>query len=257
MKKKILFYITLIVLTLIFIISAQKIINWYLEGKHTNELLDEINKKIEIIDGNEQSIVTGNATDDIKKNLVSIDVNKLKKLNNDVVGYIKVNNTSISYPVVQTINNDYYLTHSFDKSNNSAGWVFMDYQNNSNDFDNNTIIYAHGRLDNTMFGSLKKVIKKEWFTNVDNYVIDFSTEYYDSLWQVFSVYKIKTTNDYLKIYFDSNYKYENFINMITERSIYEFPTKVDIDDKILTLSSCYNDSEKVVLHAKLIKYNRK
>ena len=28
------------------------------------------------------------------------------------------------------------------------------------DFDKNTIIYAHGRLDNTMFGSLKKIISK-------------------------------------------------------------------------------------------------
>ena len=54
----------------------------------------------------------------------------------------------------------------------------MDYRNNKSDFDKNTIIYAHGRMNNTMFGTLRK---------------------------------------------------------------------------ILTLSTCYNDSEKLVLHAKLIR----
>ena len=40
----------------------------------------------------------------------------------------------------------------------------MDYRNNKDDFDRNTILYAHGRADNTMFGSLKKVIfKYNWF----------------------------------------------------------------------------------------------
>ena len=39
----------------------------------------------------------------------------------------------------------------------------MDYRNNTNYFDTNTILYAHGRLDNTMFGSLRNVIKESWY----------------------------------------------------------------------------------------------
>ena len=38
-----------------------------------------------------------------------------------------------------------------------------------------------------------------------------------------------------------------------DRSVYNFDTTVSEADNILTLSTCYNDDEKVVLHAKLIK----
>jgi len=41
--------------------------------------------------------------------------------------------------------------------------------------------------------------------------------------------------------------------MIKERSKYNFNTNVDKDDKILTLSTCYDSSRKLVVHAKLIK----
>ena len=37
------------------------------------------------------------------------------------------------------------------------------------------------------------------------------------------------------------------------RSIYNFNTSVSPTDRILTLSTCYNNNDKVVLHAKLIK----
>ena len=36
----------------------------------------------------------------------------------------------------------------------------MDYRNNKNITDKNTIIYAHGRIDGTMFGTLKKTLQK-------------------------------------------------------------------------------------------------
>ena len=42
-------------------------------------------------------------------------------------------------------------------------------------------------------------------------------------------------------------------NMIKDRSIYNFGVDLDEDDKILTLSTCYRESDRVVLHAKLIK----
>ena len=45
--------------------------------------------------------------------------------------------------------------------------------------------------------------------------------------------------------------------MITERSDYNFNTNVSNTDKILTLSTCYNNETKIVVHAKLIKYRKK
>ena len=41
--------------------------------------------------------------------------------------------------------------------------------------------------------------------------------------------------------------------MLKERSKYNFNINVTENDNILTLSTCYNDNDKVVLHDKLIK----
>ena len=41
--------------------------------------------------------------------------------------------------------------------------------------------------------------------------------------------------------------------MLINRSQFNFNTTINENDFILTLSTCYNDTEKMVIHAKLIK----
>ena len=48
-----------------------------------------------------------------------------------------------------------------------------------------------------------------------------------------------------------------FLETIKNRSEFNFNVDLNSDDKILTLSTCYNDTEKMVVHAKLIKYEIK
>ena len=108
-----------------------------------------------------------------------------------------------------------------------------------------------------MFGSLRKVITNGWFDNKNNYIIKLSTEEENTLWQVFSVYRIPTTNDYIQVNFSDNDEFLEFVNKILKRSIFNFNTSISENDKILTLSTCYDDSDKVVLHAKLIKREKK
>ena len=73
------------------------------------------------------------------------------------------------------------------------------------------------------------------------------------MWQIFSTYIIETTNDYLQIDFNNDDEFINFSNMLIKRSSYNFNTKVNKEDQILTLSTCYNDDKKIVVHAKRIK----
>ena len=73
------------------------------------------------------------------------------------------------------------------------------------------------------------------------------------MWQVFSVYHIPTTSDYIRTSFSSDADFGNFVNMLKDRSFYNFNTNVSATDRILTLSTCYNDHERAVIHAKLIK----
>lgn len=265
----ILFLIILVFLTIL-IISSINIIKWLKDSKNTNTEIKEIQQETEIIeteDTEETEIIEQPKEEEVNKdnpywnyinmNLIDVDFNDLKNKNNEVIGWIQVNGTNINYPFVQTSDNEFYLTHSLDKSYNKAGWVFMDFRNNKLDFDKNTILYAHGRADNTMFGSLKKIIFNKWLSNSNNHVIKLSTETENTLWQVFSVYKIPTTNDYIQVKFINDKDFLNFGNMLIQRSKHNFNTTISENDKILTLSSCYNDDEKVVLHAKLIKREKK
>ena len=104
-----------------------------------------------------------------------------------------------------------------------------------------------------MFGSLKNIFKSDWFDDVNNHVIKLSTLTENTLWQVFSVYTIPTTSDYLQIDFSSDEEFLEFVMMLKDRSRYNFNVEFNATDKILTLSTCLNDKERVVLHAKLIK----
>jgi len=50
-----------------------------------------------------------------------INFSALLDQNKDTIGWIQILDTNINYPVVQSTNNTYYLTHSFNRSNNQAG----------------------------------------------------------------------------------------------------------------------------------------
>lgn len=261
--KNIVILLITIILLITFIISTINIIKWLIDSNKTNNQIEEIqnivnidevsdNKNTEII--KQENIPKSNPYwDYIKMDLINVDFNELKAINNQTVGWIQVKGTNINYPFVQSTDNDYYLTHSYDKSYNSAGWVFLDYRNNLQTLDKNTIIYAHGRTDKTMFGTLKNILTNSWINNTDNYVIKLSTEYENTLWQVFSAYHIPTTSDYLIVNFNNNEIFIEFTNMLINRSQFNFNTTVSENDHILTLSTCYNNSEKMVIHAKLIK----
>ena len=179
--------------------------------------------------------------------------NKKKKLNKYYIGNLVVKGTNINYPFVQYKDNDYYLNHSFENKKNKAGWIFMDYRNSKDFSDDNTIIYGHNRFDGSMFGSLKNILTRKWQNNKNNYIIKVTTSEKEYSYKVFSVYKVKNTNDYLLINFDKESDHTNFIEHIIRRSEYDFKVKVTSDDKLLTLSSCSGSKHKLVLHAKLIK----
>ena len=191
--------------------------------------------------------------DYIKMNLIDVNFSDLLAQNSDTAGWIQVNGTNINYPFVQSSDNSFYLTHSFDKSYNRAGWVFMDYRNDKAGNNKNTILYAHGRVDQVMFGTLKNILNNGWLNDTDNYVIKLSTPYENTLWQIFSVYYLPTTNDYIATDFTNNVQFSKFTDMLIERSMYDFSTTVAPEDKILTLSTCYSSTEKLAVHAKLIK----
>lgn len=265
-KNKIFLFLVFIIFLGLTIYSVVNIVKWELDSDKTANQIKKTQENVkfnDVLDSDRTEIIINEVPKSdpyweyIKMNLIDVDFSNLKNINSYTVGWIQVGGTNINYPFVQYIDNDFYLNHTFDKSYNSAGWVFMDYRNNVSNFDRNTIIYAHGRLDNTMFGSLRKIITSGWLNDKNNYIIKLSTESENTLWQVFSVYRIPTTGDYLRTSFNTDSDFLEFGEMLINRSYHNFNTTINEFDKILTLSTCYDDNDKVVLHAKLIKREKK
>lgn len=257
--KKFLFILLLIFFIAIFLFSVYMVVKWLIDNKKIEDQTEEIEVSTEIIETEGEIVNPPVSKEDpywdyIKIPLISVNFDELMKTNNQTVGWIFVDGTNINYPVVQSKDNSYYLTHAFNKKWNDAGWIFMDYRNNSKAFDKNTIIYGHSRLDKTMFGSLRNITKNSWFKDTDNHIIKFSTPKENTMWQVFSVYTIKAESYYITTSFDDDSSYQTWLNTMLKRSVFNFKTSVDTDDKVITLSSCYtNNGVRVVLHAKLIK----
>lgn len=265
MKKRkisnIILFTILFISIIVLIFCCYKIFTWNLDNNKTKDIINNLKDNVKEIP---DSVNTKNINppkeefdpywDYIKLSLIDVNFNELLKKNPDTVGWIRVGGTNINYPVVQASNNEYYLNHSFDETWNDAGWVFMDYRNNSTNFDKNTIIYGHSRLDKSIFGSLRNITTNNWYKDTDNYIIKFSTPTENTLWQIFSVYTIKAENYYITTNFSSDEEYNTWLKTMYDRSVFDFHTSVNKDDKVLTLSSCYtSDGIRVVLHAKLIK----
>ena len=149
------------------------------------------------------------------------------------------------------MDNKFYLNHSFDKSNNTAGWIFADYKNKFDGKDKNIVLYGHNRKDNSMFGSLKNILNERWYNNPENTDIIFITQNKKHIYKVFSVYQIEKEDYYIKTEFNSSNEFEKFIKTLKQRSIKNFNVDVSKNDRIITLSTCAGNSNcRVVLHAK-------
>ena len=177
---------------------------------------------------------------------------KLLEINSDTKAWLSINNTEINYPVVQASDNDYYLNHDFNKDNNANGWIFIDYRNNIDNLDQNTIIYGHNTKGTIMFATLRYVLNDAWYNNPNNLDIIFNTSYGQMKAHIFSIYVVDNTNDYLYTNFSDD-DYLKFIKLIKGRSIHDFGVEFGVNDKMITLSTCTNVSNKrLVVHAKIM-----
>lgn len=270
-----LFSILVLLIALVFATTIG--INYYNQYLDQNKIEDQMDEILEIVENAEiEEIITttepvtevmpgdGSTTTTKKKNSGSSYASayytnykqvfsELLKKNKDTVGWLKVKNTKINYPVVQSSTNSYYLNRDFNKRKNSMGWIFMDYRNDPVNLDQNTIIYGHNIKQGIMFGTIKNMMKKDWYNKESNLTITFNTPTKNMKWKIFSLYRIEPTEDYLQTEFNSKEDFRNFINMITKRSIKNFKVEVPDGAKIITLSTCFSSNTRHVVHAVLIE----
>jgi len=232
--------------------------------KKTEDIIKKISKNVKvsnIADDENTSTIPPDSTLSkfdsywkyIKLGLIEVDMSSLKKINSDSIGFIEVKGTNFNYPVVQRDNN-YYKNHSYDKKDNSYGWIYLDENNKVDELDTNNVIHGNKTFRNVLFKNLEVLYDSEWHTNDDNFIIKYSTSKYSSLWQIISVYKTDK-KDHINTTFKTENDLENFITNILDKTEIKFKADARTSDKFLTLTTNSNSSN-IVVHAKLIKIKK-
>jgi sortase, srtB family len=182
-----------------------------------------------------------------------VDFKGLKSLNEDVIGWIYIPDTEINYPIVHTADNDYYLDHMVDRTENSAGSIFLDARNPSDFSDLHSIIYGHHMKNGSMFAALKGYKKQEFFdehkvgyliTEAGVYRIDF-----------FAGHVANVEEDAWQLDFLDNAEFDKWIKYLKDTSAFQSDIDPQYGDKIFTLSTCsYEfDDARFILTGKLTK----
>lgn len=239
--KKVIKIILLAICLCVFIFSAYNIYKYLSEENANKKLNNELMEKAIIETPNDNN---DNAQENENILPISVDFSVLKQENEDIVGWLYLEDSPINYPVVQSNDNDYYLRRLVNGEYNIAGSLFMDYRNDSNLEDDNTIIYGHNMKNNTMFGSLQEYKSQDYYDN--HKVMYYFTSEKNYIIELFTGYTISVESDIYDLSVIDSSKLEEWIS----KSDFESNTKVTEEDKIITLSTCayeYDGARYVVM----------
>lgn len=177
----------------------------------------------------------------------AVDFDALLEINPDVVAWIYIEGTNINYPVVQGEDNSYYLTHLLDGTYNGAGTIFLDYRNESDLSDRNSVFYGHHMNNGTMFQQITKYKEQSFYdehpvclimTPNGNYKLEF-----------FAGYVIDMNSQTWKIEFESDEEYAGWLEEALSRSLFTSTVEPTAQDRVVTFSTCtyeYNDARFVL-----------
>jgi len=177
-----------------------------------------------------------------------VDHEFLNTMNSNYVGYIVIPGTEVDYPVVQGSDNVHYLRYDYYERESISGCPFLDYRQAPDFSEFNSTICAHNQKDNKMFGTLNRYASKEfWETNPYVYIMTPNGNY---RYKVFSVYQQYYVDMIFGAHFPTDTIRREFLDLAAQRSLYKTDVEVSVEDHILTLYTCTDNSDiRFVVHA--------
>lgn len=246
MKDKILIIIKIILI----IILATSLYRIYDYNKNDKEFKADTREVQEKFEKKEVKKIDPKEDEAKRKNREAIEkIGELKKEYPSIVAWIKVGGTEIDYPLVKGSDNEYYLNHNYKDEYNVFGAIFMDYRNQENFSDQNTIIYGHNNQRAGNFKDLHKY-EEEGFFNEERFIEIYSLEGYKK-YKVFAAYNAGPYDNFRNTsYLDE--EGEKLLEYVKERNI----VKGEMPDKVrdfLTLQTCSPKDTRFVVQGVLVE----
>ncbi|MCL2158106.1 MAG: class B sortase [Oscillospiraceae bacterium] len=165
---------------------------------------------------------------------------ELQALNAEVFSWLSVYGTNIDYPVVQGPDNMKYVNTNAEGLYSLSGAIFLDYANNKDFSDFNSILYGHHMAKRVMFGEIGDFSSKDVFE-----ANRYGNLYFDGKDHGIEFFAFLHADAYDSSVFSANIKEEKrqeYLDNLLDKAIYTRDIGVGIDDHIVLLSTCSSDS---------------
>lgn len=246
MKNKILTIIE-IILIIILATSLYRIYDYNKNDKAFKADTREVQEKFE-----KKELKAPDPKVDEKENRNREAIKRIEDLRKDypsIIAWIKVGGTEIDYPLVKGSDNEYYLNHNYKDEYNVFGAIFMDYRNNENFSDQNTIIYGHNNQRAGNFKDLHKY-EEESFFNEERFIEIYSLDGYKK-YKVFAVYNADSYDNFRSPNYTREEE-ENLLKYIKDKNLIKKDLPEEFNN-ILTLQTCSPADTRLVAHGILVE----
>ena len=186
-----------------------------------------------------------------------IDFKSLRAQNPDVYSWIDVPDTNINYPVLQSGEDDnFYLDHDVYKNYSFPGAIYSQSMNSLDYSDRVTVLYGHNMLDGSMFADIYKFADKEFFDSHKYFYVYTPTR--KLTYEVVSVYDYDDRHIMNSFDFKDDKVFSEWLSAAQNpHTLYgnvRSDVKLDLNSKILVLSTCQNSGDgRFILQGVLIK----
>ena len=246
--------IILVVFVGLFAFSGYKIFSIVKEEQQSKQIINDLQEKAVIENRYDEGKVSeqGAAKEtSIEKAEdqcpISVNFDVLKEECQDIVAWIYCPDTPVNYPIVQGPDNQFYLRRMTNGEYNNAGTLFMDFRNEEDFTDKNTIIYGHNMKNDTMFGSLPMYEEQEYYDK--HPVMYLLTAEKNYKIELFSSFITSADSDIYSLPTEEN-NFEAHISDLRENSDFKSNVSIEHGDGIVTLSTCsyeYDVARRVVI----------
>lgn len=249
-------WIAITVLEILFCISAVKIGNYFWDAhkstQFTAELQNLVMHQTEENAAEAQSEMADDCTTAENATVPvgipeQIDFASLQQISGDVKAWIFSPNTQINNVIAQARDNEYYLHRLLNGTETKAGTLFLDYHNQGDFSDWNTIVYGHHMKNGSMFASLVNYQRQDYYEEhpvmylylpEHRYRLDLIAGYTTG------------TEDQIYTIPGTMAEKQQLVEYAMKKSDFQAKTAVEEKERLVTLSTCsysYDDARYVVI----------
>jgi len=248
---KIIYIAAVVILLVIFLISAAYVIDYFVDSAKQKAEYDELAGIVESIqrENPEATKQTDPAdpsetdsTEPSTEGGILPEYAPLYEMNDHMAGWLRIEGTNVNYPVMQTPDSrDYYLYRNFDREYNIRGCLYARESCDINTPSDNITIYGHNMNDGSMFHDLLDYQFRDFYE--EHSLITFDTLTERHTYQIFAVFKTTASVGegftYHKFENAANQReFDNFVSTCKRLSFFDTGLTPQYGDKIICLSTC-------------------